>query len=178
MQDYNQFVRELRAAVSHIGARIQKHEMHGRLTRDQYKKLTAPCFMTSEYVECRALAGYGNGPVIAEITHGVGMSGERVIGLTVFHVRAEYADCDHDQSGLQCSIGEAVARLRELNAGAPYQNYCVEGEDRQAGAIGIMERFDVTVRAQSESEAKDIVRAARIESRDHTLITKCYVLEG
>lgn len=178
MQDYREFLTELRQAVSHIGARIQKHEAQASLSRDQYKKLTAPCFMTSEYVDCRALVGYGKGPLIAEITHGVGMTGERVIGITVFHARAEYAELDHEQSGLQCSIGEAVARLRELNAGAPYQNYCVEGEDRAAGAIGTFERFSVTVKAQSESEAKDIVRAARIESRDHTLITKCYVLEG
>jgi hypothetical protein len=117
MQEYNDFMCELRGSISHIGQRLTKDEAARRLSTEQAKKLRAPCFMTSEFVECRALAGYDKGPLVAEITHGIGMGGGRVIGLTVFHVLPEYADCDHDQSGLQCSIGEAVARLRELNGG-------------------------------------------------------------
>lgn len=117
MQEYGKFMRELRASVSHIGQRLSKSQACARLNVEQSKKLSAPCFMTSELVECRALAGYGKGPLVAEITHGQGMTGERVIGLTVFHVLPEHADCDHEQSGLQCSIREAVARLRELNGG-------------------------------------------------------------
>lgn len=118
MIEYGESMRELRASVSHIGQRLTKDDACRRLNAQQSKKLRAPCFMTSEFVECRAMAGYGKGPIVAEITHGQGMTGERVIGLTVFHVLPEHADCDHEQSGLQCSIGETVARLRELNGGA------------------------------------------------------------
>ncbi len=116
-QEYREFMRELRDSVSHIGQRLSKSKACARLNAGQSKKLSTPCLITREFVECRALAGYGKGPVVAEITHGQGMTGDRVIGLTVFHVLPEHADCDHEQSGLRCSIGEVVARLRELNGG-------------------------------------------------------------
>lgn len=50
--------------------------------------------------------------------------------------------------------------------------YHVKGEDRQNGAIGILEPFSVTVQAYSAAHAREIVYRERAETREHTLIFK------
>lgn len=117
MQEYYQFMRELRAATSHIGQKLTKEQACNRLNGEQSKKLKAKNFMTSEYVECRALAGIDDsGPLIAEISHGAFLD-SRVIGITVFHVSPRDIERDHDLSGAVHSVDELRARLLELNGG-------------------------------------------------------------
>ena len=118
MQDYDAFIAEARAAFSHIGQRLTKGEAARRLNAEQGKRLMARNFVTSEVIECRALAGKtGAGPIIVEISHGIGFDRQRIIGLTVFHVLPESAGRDHAESSLADSIGEAVEILRQLNGG-------------------------------------------------------------
>lgn len=115
MQDYHEFMRELRLAASNIGVRLTKDEACRRLNAAQVKKLRAKNFMSSEFVECRALAGIGDsGPLVVEISHGTFLD-SRLIGLTVFHVLPGDEERDHDASGAVHSVSEMAARLRELN---------------------------------------------------------------
>ena len=116
MQDYNEFMRDLRAAVSHIGQRITAQEAERRMTAGQIKHRRGQNFMTQERLEYRALAGNGSGPIVVEISHGIFID-SRLIGITVYHSLPEFAARDHDESGCLHSTGEAAERLRELNGG-------------------------------------------------------------
>lgn len=118
MQDYHEFMSEAREAFSHIGQRITRQEAARRLSTEQGKRLMAPNFMTREMIECRTLAGKtGAGPCIVEISHGVGLGGDRCIGITVFHVLPESRARDHAESNLAHSISEAADMLRALDGG-------------------------------------------------------------
>lgn len=116
MQDYHEFMRELRSAASHIGQRLTAQMAESRMSAGQIKRRRAQNFMTSEKVEYRAMAGSGRGPLVVEISHGAFMD-SRVIGLTVFHTLPEHMGADHDESGAVHSVAEMAARLRELNGG-------------------------------------------------------------
>ena len=116
MQDYHEFMRELRAAASHIGQRLTAGQAERRMAAEQITHRRGQNFMTPEIVEYRALAGNGNGPVVVEISHGVFLDC-RLIGITVYHSLPEFAARDHDESGCCHSVAEAGARLRELNGG-------------------------------------------------------------
>lgn len=116
MQDYNEFIRKLRAAASHVGQRITAQEAERRMTAEQIRHRRGQNFMTQERLEYRALAGNGNGPIVVEISHGVFID-SRLIGITVYHSLPEFAARDHDESGCCFSVSEAAARLRELNGG-------------------------------------------------------------
>jgi hypothetical protein len=113
MQDYYEFLRELRAGLHGIGEEIHAERARGRLRPSQMPKFRNKNFMTDEKVGYRLCAGEpGAGLCIVEISHGVFID-KRLIGLTVFHI--DQPERDDDASGCFETIAEAAGRLRTLN---------------------------------------------------------------
>jgi hypothetical protein len=95
-------------------------------------------------------------------------------------------DFDGEFRAYERHVGEIIKvrgwQISELQCDGPIappkapiekaQPYSVEGEDRQNGALGILEPFSIIVHAYSEANARAIAYKQRSEARELTLVKK------
>ncbi len=119
-EDFSAAQRQIIATGSHIGQRLTRPEARARIPAATLSRFNARNIMAPEIIEYCHLAGVGHGPLVAEITTGMGIPdrhgrADRPVGVTVYHVLPHAVEADPAASECVFTAEALAERLHKLN---------------------------------------------------------------